>query len=445
VTTSQSPGISSHEEALRRTLRGVVQLAPEAVELRLAAWRTLAGHVIADRDLPPFNRATMDGFALRHAEAAAAFSRRAGLPVFAEVHAGQAFTRRVPAGFCVAIATGAPVPAGLDTVVEIERLDPTPAHCDDRSAGSLPCVRFTSLPAPGAAIHSRGADARRGRVLVPKGARLTPQRLALAATVGMIRPLVTSRPGVALLTSGDEVVPASGTPHPHQIRNSNALLLASLVEVMGGRVLLTRHLRDDPAMAAAALEAAARRADVVVTIGGISAGARDPYVAALHQLQATLLVRGATIQPGGPITVARLPRPGRHRRGRTAPRASAQTAVAAPLVVGLPGNPVSALVCAHLFLWPLIQRLLGSAEGLDTLWRRTELAAPARPNPKRTAFRPAQLDRSAPGHAVVVPWAGSGDLFSTAQSDGVLELPPGDQELPSGTILRFLPWAWRAS
>jgi molybdopterin molybdotransferase len=442
---SPPTALIGYSEALARALRGVQPLTPERVDLRLSRGRTLAEHILADRDQPPFNRATMDGVAVRWAEALAAFERGEELPVIAHLHAGQTLAQRVPAGACVAIATGAPLPRGLDTVIELERLEwRTGADGGSLSeVGSV--VRFSSLPRQGASIHPRAADARRGRVLLARGARLTPQRMALAAAVGRARPLVSRLPRVALFTSGDEIVPESATPLGHQIRNSNGPLLASLIGVMGGRVRLERHLRDDAAEALEAVLDAARGAEVVVTVGGISAGTRDPFASALRRPHATLLVRGAAIQPGGPITVARLHDRGTTEEGAVALRRPRPRAPATrSLLIGLPGNPVSALVCAHLFLWPLMRRLTGIRDGVSGLWSMVELGDPVRPNPRRTAFRPGRLDRTTPGRVTVVPWAGSGDLASTAESDGVVELPAGDGEIPRGTLARFLPWAWRA-
>ncbi len=394
-----------YDAALRTVLAEVAAGPTEEASLAEASGRVLRQAIIADRELPPFNRAQMDGYALRGAE----LRIDSPMPVVARIHAGMEWHDPVPAGACVAIATGAPVPAGLDTVIEHERSD----------RGNP--VRFSSAVAAGASIHRRGSDARAGATLVPAGAVLAPAHIALAATVGSETLCVGVRPRVSILTSGDEIRTA-GTSESialaaHLVRDSNGPMLDAMIRAFGAEVVARRHLPDDQAETAGALAQAIAGSDVVVTTGGISAGERDYLPRALAAGGATFLVRRVRLQPGGPLTVARMP--------------------GGALVLGLPGNPVSTLVCAHLFLWPLVLRLLGSAAALP--WRDGLLGQPTRANPKRQAYRPARV--ASDGTIVVPSWEGSGDLVHTAATQGIVELPLVEGDVAAGTRLRLLPWA----
>lgn len=418
----------SYREALAIALELASPLPAQRIRLELATDCVLREPIVADRDLPPFDRATMDGYAVRHAEVHV----DAAMPVVAKVLAGLSTEMpggapsravavgEIPSGSVVIIATGAPVPAGLDTVIEHER--------SDRGERE---VRFSSVPSRGASIHLRGSDARAGETLLAPGVALSPQRIALAAAVGMYTVSVGRRPRLAILTSGDEIVPLDSAPTQHQVRDSNGAMLQSLAPSLGAELAVRRHLGDDAPTAIAALRAAMRDADVVVTVGGISVGERDPFATALAALAADgiaeVRVRKAALQPGGPITIAVL---------RDADRP-------ATILIGLPGNPLSALVCAHLFLRPIVARLCGAdARTIQGEWLRLALVAPAKPNPRRAAFRPAAIvEHDGVSRVLVLPWSGSGDLASARGSDGIVELPMQEQTVPAETVVPFLPWA----
>ena len=396
---SRLPG---YDEALERALAGAEPLGEsEPAPLALASGRILAEPITADRDLPPFNRAQMDGYAVRGAEIGA----QATWPIAATVPAGQPGPDHVPPGACVAIATGAPVPPDLDVVVpheQSDRGDPVSLDADGVEVGH--------------AIHPRGADARAGDVLLEPGQKLASAHLAIAAAVGRERVRVRRRPRVIVLTSGDEVRPIAAPLAPHQIRNTNAPMLLDLLARLGAEPYTARHLVDEREPTIAGVGQALAEADLVVTVGGVSAGARDHFPAAFeaHGLDRRLI--GAAIQPGKPINVAR------HGDGAW--------------VVALPGNPVSALACTCLFVWPLVHRLLGATAPLP--WRALTLAEPVRPNPRRQAFRPAR--RTADDQLVVPAWAGSGDLVHTATTEGLVRLPVQAEDVPAGTMLPFLPF-----
>lgn len=371
------------------------------IQLGNALGHVLAEPLVADRDLPPFNRAQMDGYALRAED----LGRYESFRVAATVAAGDPGDVRVAPGECAAIATGAPLPPDTDTVIpheESDRGDP---------------VRFRSRDVPrGHAVHARGADARRGDMLVARGTMLAPHHLGIAAAIGRRKVVVALGPGAWVITSGDEVVRPGEAVAPHQVRNSNAPMLMALLRRLGVERCGHQHAPDSAVETADALRGALAAADLVVTVGGVSAGERDCFPGAFRDQGIDLALRGAAIQPGRPVVVGRAP--------------------AGQVVVGLPGNPVSVLACACLFVWPIVRAMLGLDPELP--WRTVELVEPVRPNPKRRAFRPAVL--AGPDRVRVPAWAGSGDLAHTSPTAGLVELPVQADPVPSGAALRFLPW-----
>lgn len=400
------PELPTYEDALQRSLERIHPIdREELVPCEEADGRVLCESILADRDLPPFDRAALDGYALRYEDLATGNT----FPVATTIAAGQPADVSVPPGQCVAIATGAPVPADLDTVIQHELSDR-----GDRDGGP---VHFEGVRIDrGNAIHPRGADARRDDVLVPPGTKLDPDHIGLAATVGATMLPVRCHPVVRILTSGDEVVPPDMSPLPHQIRNGNGPMLGALVQRMGGRVHSHSHLEDEPLPVQHALKEAISASDIVVTVGGISAGDRDHIPGALEQLEIESLVSGAAIQPGRPVRIGQ-------DSGGT-------------VVVSLPGNPVSVLATACLFLWPVLRRLVDLDPVLP--WRLVTLGEAVQPSPRRWQFRPASVNES--GEAVVPTWQGSGDLAHAASTDGLLALPRQEEAVEEGTPLRFLPW-----
>ncbi len=397
--------LPDYDDALRRALAGIDAITDtETVPAAEAAGRVLAAPIIADRDLPSFNRAQLDGYAVRAGD----LGRVESFPVVATIAAGRPADVSVEPGQCVAIATGAPLPDGVDAVIGHE--------ASDRGDP----VRFTiDTILPGHAVHPRGADAAGGDTLVACGTTLGPRHIGIATAVGTDRVEVVRRPRVVLLTSGDEVVATGAPVATHQIRNSNGPMITELVRRIGGEPVEHRHVVDDLAKTTEAVAAALDRADLMITVGGISAGDRDHFPDALDAGGVTLSLHGAAIQPGRPVIVG--------TAGQT-------------ITLGLPGNPVSALACTCLFGWPIVRVLLGLDPALP--WRQVELAEPVKPNAKRRVFRPAVLMNGDPGgERVRVPaWAGSGDLAHTAPTDGLVELPVQPEPVAAGTTLRFLPW-----
>lgn len=408
--------LPDYPEALERALRTPASVPPDAARRRLlthALGCRLAEPLLADRDQPPFDRVTMDGYALRASDVVLPATR---LKVVAALPAGVEARASVGPGETARVGTGAPLPPGADCVVRHEWTD---------RAEPVVTIRPPGPVRPGACVHRRAADARAGDVLARADDAITPVVVGAAAAVGVERALVVgrpARPSVMVLTSGDEVVPPA-TPTerltPAQIRSSNEPMLGACVRAFGGELVGVRHVRDDAKATLDAVRAALADADVLVTVGGVSAGERDFFPGAFGTLGVEIELEGAAIQPGRPIVVGRDP-------------------VGGCVVVALPGNPVSALVCAHLFLWPILRSLAGQSAGLP--WKNVSLAAPIAPNPQRHLFRPVSLDAS--DRATAPAWAGSGDLMHALRTDGIVEVAPSTETAPAGTVVQFLPWAW---
>ncbi|MEE8153992.1 MAG: molybdopterin molybdotransferase MoeA [Phycisphaerales bacterium] len=394
--------LPDYREALRQALTGIEPFHEvQSVALNTAAGRVLRESIAADRDLPPFDRAQMDGYALRAAEV----GRIEAWPVVHTISAGMSAQLDVPTGACVAIATGAPLPGDVDTVIQHE--------LSDRSDP----VRFTiDSIEPGHAVHRRGADAKRGDVLVDEDTLLGSQQIGIAAIVGKSQLAVARRPRAIVLTSGDEVLPIDQPLRNYQIRNSNGPMVRELLRRIGADPTEHRHILDDREATIGSVGDALERCELLITVGGISAGERDYFPASFKAYGVESSLHGAAIQPGRPIFVGRPPN--------------------GAIIIGLPGNPVSVLACTCLFIWPIVRTLLGLEPSLP--WRTLELAEVVTPNPNRRAYRPAALldnDR-----AKVPPWAGSGDLVHTAGTDGLIELPVQPEPVPPGTRVRFLPY-----
>lgn len=412
--------LPGYDAALQRVLAMVPTLDAEPVPLTEAAGRVLRSAVRADRDLPPFNRATMDGFAL----CAASYQAGRDYTVVGESPAGHetpiATADIDPATHALRIATGAPVPAPFDTVIPVER---STALDGDR-------VRFDAKSLqPGHAIHPRAADANAGDELTAPGTTLGPHHAGIAAAVGAgaggaagTAPLhVTRRPRIVILSSGDEVMPADTATNqlaPQQIRNSNGPMLAALLPRLGGHVLRHEHVRDETDETHTVAGRALLDADLVVTTGGVSVGPRDLFPDLWPTLGCNTLLHGVALQPGRPLLVTQ------HTDTNT-------------LVAGLPGNPVSALVTALLFVAPILRAMLGQTAALP--WRRAPLSAAVQPNARREAFRFARFVGDIAEQIKILPWHGSGDLAHTATADAIVRLPMQSEELAPGTPLRFLP------
>ena len=381
----------------------------ESIPLVSAQGRVLAQDIQLAGDQPPFDRATMDGFAVVLDNQATTFA------VVGLVPAGTNFAGPLNAGEGVRIMTGAPAPAGT-TVIPLEATDQAgrivPRHgLTHKTISSSSSMTVTDIKAlqPRRNIAFRGEDGKSGAIVVATGTVLGPATLACAAMAGARNVHVTRQPHIALITTGDEV----GGTGAAAINDSNGPFLTAFALALG--VPATRvHVADDAVALRAAIVSGFDRADVVVTTGGVSAGDKDLIPVLAPSLGMTVIFHHVAMQPGKPVFLA--------RRGD------------GKLLLGLPGNPVSVLATAHLMLLPIVRRLLG-LPAKDT-WLNLPLAIPWEHRGKRQLFLPAKRTI----HGIVpIHWNGSGDLIAAAAGDCLIDLPPGTN-LAAGSLVAILPY-----
>jgi molybdopterin molybdotransferase len=389
------------------------------VPLAEALGRVLADPILADRDQPPFPRSTRDGFACRAADA----NTHEPLILTGQLRAGAIASQPLQPGETWEIMTGAPVPEGADAVFMVEYAQVIPEGI------RLAAPRTVS---PGDNIVPRAAEARQGDQLVPAGTRITPAQIAMAAQCGYPSLTVTRRPRVAILSTGDELVPIESTPGPSQIRNSNAPMLAALVANAGGEALIFPTVADEESAGDLAIqEVFASAPDMLLVTGGISAGRFDLVEDALTRAGAHFFFHGVAIQPGKPIAFGHLP----HGSG-------AQTQLEARLprrlvLLALPGNPISSAVTFQLFAAPLLAALAGDLSP-HPRFVTAQLDGPWHGKPGLTRFLPASCDFGLSPRVRLIPWQGSGDIAAFARSNCFVVLPPEREELPDGSLVQIL-------
>ena len=364
----------------------------------------LAQEIRADREYPPFDRSTRDGYAVRSSEAAPGASLRC----VGEIKAGDTVASPLASGTCVQIMTGAGVPAGADAVVMIEFT---------RRGGET--VSYDRPTEPGQNIVPRGSEARAGDIALQNGLRLGFAELAIAAQVGAAQLLCTKKPRVAILSTGDEVVPLSETPGPFHIRNSNSISLAAQVRLAGGEPAPLGNALDRVDDLSAKIEQGLRH-DVLVLSGGVSMGKYDLVESVLKSLGAEFFFDAVAIRPGKPTVF------GRCRN---------------TWVFGLPGNPVSTMVTFQLFVIPALD-LLGGAPARPLPLLEATLAEPLREKAALTHFLPARLEWPDLSPRVsALRWQGSGDIAALGRANCFLLVPPDRLDIPAGEKVSVLPRA----
>jgi molybdopterin molybdotransferase len=367
-----------------------------------AAGRILAEPLRADRDGPPFPRATMDGYALRYADWAAGRRR---FHVGGQQWPGSpALELPAQAGACVEIMTGAPCPVGADCVVPYE---------ETSVSQDIVSIAEGVKIIPGQCVHPRGSDFRAGQELVPAGTRLGPAEIGIAASCGYAEMRTALWPDICLVSTGDELVNVRETPAPGQIRQSNIHALGAALRLAGAQGLVPSHLGDEREAVRSTLEVLTQLPVVIIT-GGISKGRKD-WVAPVLNEWAPPLFHGVSQRPGKPMGVWALEK---------------------SVVFALPGNPVSALTGLHRFVLPWLR----ANAGLTNLppARNLTLAADITAPRGLTWFLPVRVD--AEGLAHPAPTNTSGDYAALHHSDGFLETPAAADHLKAGERFPFTPW-----
>jgi molybdopterin molybdotransferase len=395
--------VLSVQMARERILSTVNVLEPERVPLLEAAGRVLAETVTADRDIPPLTNAAMDGYAVRGADMVGVIVR---LRTVGQVAAGHEADVVVGPGEAVRIMTGAPVPEGADTVVRFE--------CT-RVEGDQ--VLVLEPPSPGKNVRLVGEDVRRGQTILEPGKILRPQEVGMLAALGHLEVTVIRRPRVAILGTGDEVVPPDQTPGPSQIRDANSYMVAAQVRRYGGVPMILGVAHDQEELVRRGMRSAVERgADFIITSGGVSVGDFD-LVKQVMDTEGDMHFWSLNMKPGRPMAFGDIG--------------------GIPLL-GLPGNPVAAMISTHLYARPALLKMQGFTD-----WEqpavRARLTQPIERKDGRRHYLRVTLDETAEGYgATLTGDQGSGILNSLVQADGLAVVPEDARHIPAGSEVEVI-------
>ena len=394
-------------EAIQIVKQNTRALPSERVNLEDALNRVLAEDIVADTDLPPFDRSQMDGYAVRAADTTEAPVR---LRIVGESAAGNGWHHELKEGEAVRIMTGAPVPVGADSVQQVEL-----AHeLKDRTV-----VELLESVETGKSIVTRGAEIQAGETVLQSGVTINAAMMAVLAAFGYAHVTVGQRPRVGVLATGSELVSVSEKPGQDQIRDSNNYSIAAYAQLAGALTERLPLARDETSVLRDQIATGAEKCDVVVTSGGVSMGVYDVTKAALHELQAEIFFERVALRPGKPTVFARLPN--------------------GTLVFGLPGNPVSVAVTFNLFARTALLAMQGVTE--PALKHETALLARSvKGNVERESYLPAQLTTNDDGELIAFPlkWGGSSDFVAFALTTALLIVPAGSRTIEANSLVRVL-------
>lgn len=401
-------GLMSVSEAQQRLLALFHVMEEEFIALEAAAGRVLARPIHAAFDLPPFANSSMDGFAVRSQDVSSAGADRpARLAVTADIPAGQAVEIRLEAGQAIRIMTGAPLPEGADAVVPVEDTD-FPSRQPGQAAPQA--VSIFRAARAGDNVRPAGQDVRLGELVLEPGQRLRPQDLGFLAMLGISQVAVYRRPRVAILSTGDELLPAGAPLAPGKIYDSNTPTLIALVQRYGGEAIdlgIARDREDDVRRCLS--QAVEQKADLVLSSAGVSVGAFD-FVRSVVEQDGRLEFWRVNMRPGKPFTC------GQYR--------------GIPFI-GLPGNPVSAFVGFEVFVRPALQMLVGLPVGPLRVIKAV-LSEPVESDGRESYLRGVVTCHAGSCSARLTGHQGSGNLRSLVQANALLLVPSGVKSLPSG-------------
>ena len=391
-------------EAIRIIKEQTVLLPAERVALADALGRVLAEQIVADSDLPPFDRAQMDGYAVRSLDTASAPVR---LRVAGESAAGRGWHDEMKQGEAVRIMTGAPVPIGADSVQKVEVTNELDGM-----------VEISEATQPGQFIVKRASEIRARDTVLQIGEEINAARMAVLASFGYAEVKVSKRPRVSVLATGTELVKVNEQPGADQIRDSNSYSLSAYAQLAGASIERLPLAGDDIELLKRGIEQAAARSDVLILSGGVSMGVYDFTKAALRALDAEIFFERVSLRPGKPTVFARI--------GRT-------------LVFGLPGNPVSVSVTFNLFARAAL-RTMQNCKDAEMLEECAVLARRVKGAAGRASYLPAQLRTEETGHLIAEPlkWGGSSDFVAFARATALIIVPENVAHLEAGTIVRLV-------
>ena len=391
-------------EAIRVIREQTGQLPAESIALSKALGRVLAEEVIADSDLPPFDRAQMDGYAVRSRDVRDTPAR---LRVVGESAAGRGWHALMKAGEAVRIMTGAPVPPGADSVQKVE--------VTREEAGE---VEIAEPARPGQFIIKRASETKKGEIVLQPGEEINAARMAVLASFGYAEVCVSKRPHVLVLATGSELVKVDEQPGADQIRDSNSYSLSAYAQLAGATVERLPLASDSLELLKRQIEEAAARADALILSGGVSMGVYDFTKAALHALKAGVFFERVSLRPGKPTVFARL--------GRC-------------LVFGLPGNPVSVSVTFNLFARTALRAMQNCKDALMPE-EQAVLAHGVKGSAERASYLPAQVSTDEKGRLVAEPlkWGGSSDFIAFARATALIIVPENVARLDAGSIVRLV-------
>jgi molybdenum cofactor synthesis domain-containing protein len=391
-------------QAIQIVLQHTPKLASEEVALPETANRILAEDIIADSDLPPFDRAQMDGYAVRAADVA---NIPAQLRIVGESAAGAGWHEQMNSGEAVRIMTGAPVPPGADAVQQVELT---------RESNGAGTVEILESVEAGRSIVKQAAEIKSGEIVLRAGEDINAQTIATLASFGYSQVKVGKRPRVAVMATGSELVDVNEKPGRDQIRDSNNYTIEAYAKLAGATVKRLPLAGDDREELKRQMEAAVGDCDVLVTSGGVSMGVYDFTKAAFRDLGAEIFFERVALRPGKPTVFGRL--------GET-------------LIFGLPGNPVSVAVTFNLFVRAALRAMQGATEtSLPEL--TAVLAHGVKGSKDRESYLPAVLRTDDKGTLIAEPlkWGGSSDFVSFARAEALINVPADAGKVNSGSIVR---------